>query len=182
MSKSFSYQSFAPPPPIHHIFHSPQQVNPTYRVPLRSIALVSGVIVLLSLINIGSSTALNAILSLSTWALYISYLIPIFLLIMKRVRKESLPYGPFTLGKFGVVVNGYAMVYGIFICIFLPFPPSRPVTASNMNYASPVMAGVVLFALIDWFVRGRKKFIGPLREIDENDIQEDRTDEALVRI
>lgn len=158
------------------------KVNPTYRVPLRSIALVISVIVLLSLINIGSSTALNAILSLSTWALYISYLIPITLLIMKRLRKEPIAYGPFTLGKFGIIINGYALIYGIFICIFLPFPPSRPVTASNMNYASPVMGAVILFALVDWFLRGRKKFVGPLREIDENDIQDDRTDEALVRI
>ena len=128
---------------------------------------------LLSLINIGSSTALNAILSLSTWALYISYLIPITLLVIKRVRKEHISFGPFHLGRFGIWVNLYAMVYGVFICIFLPFPPSRPVTAVNMNYPSPVMAAVVVFATADWFIRGKNRFRGPRREVDENEIQED---------
>ena len=65
------------------------------------------------------------------------------------------------------------MVYGVFICIFLPFPPQRPVTAMNMNYASPVFAGAILFGILDWFIRGRKKFLGPLREVGENDIQDE---------
>ena len=49
--------------PFSHFF---AYVNPTYHIPIRSICLVSFVMVLLSLINIGSAVALNAILSLST--------------------------------------------------------------------------------------------------------------------
>lgn len=127
---------------------------------------------LLSLINIGSSTALNAVLSLSTWALYISYLIPITLLVMKRLRKEHIAFGPFRLGRFGLWINFFAMIYGVFICIFLPFPPTRPVTPVNMNYAAPVFAAVVVFGIIDWFLRGRKNFLGPLREVDEREVAE----------
>ena len=129
--------------------------------------------ILLSLINIGSSTALNAILSLSTWALYISYLIPITLLVIKRIRKEHIGFGPFHLGHFGLWINIYAMIYGVFICIFLPFPPTRPVTAVNMNYASPVFAGVIVFAIGDWYIRGKNRFRGPRREVDENDTQDE---------
>lgn len=147
-------------------------MNPHYRIPIRAISLVSAVVVLLSLINIGSTTALNAILSISTWALYLSYLIPITLLVIKRLRKQHIGFGPFQLGRFGLWINLYAMIYGVFICIFLPFPPQRPVTAKNMNYASPVLGGCILFGLVDWYVRGRKKFVGPLREIDDNEIQE----------
>ena len=159
------------------------QVNPHYRIPIRAISLVTLVIVLLSLINIGSSTALNAILSLSTWALYISYLIPITILLLKRVRTpHSITYGPFRLGRFGPLINTYAIIYGVFICIFLPFPPYRPVTKVNMNYAARVFVGVLLFGVCDWFLRGRKRFVGPLREVAEGEIQGDRTDESVVKV
>ena len=34
----------------------------------------------------------------------------------------------------------------------------------SMNYAGPVFIGLVLIALIDWVVRGRKFYNGPVRE------------------
>lgn len=121
---------------------------------------------LLSLINIGSSTAFNAIISLSTVSLYVSYLIPISCLVLKRFSGEKIAWGPWTLGRFGPAINIFALVYGVFICIFLPFPSQRPVTAVNMNYAAPVMGVVIVFAVTDWFVRGSKVYVGPRREID----------------
>ena len=123
-------------------------------------------ICLLSLINVGSSTAFNAIISLATVALYVSYLILIFCLVQKRFSDEKIAWGPWTLGRYGVFVNIFALCYGIFICIFLPFPSQRPITAVNMNYASTVFAFVVDFAIVDWFLRGRKVYTGPRREID----------------
>jgi choline transport protein len=124
------------------------------------------VICLLSLINVGSSTAFNAIISLATVALYVSYLIPIFCLVQKRFSSEIITWGPWTLGRYGVFINIFALCYGIFICIFLPFPSQRPITSMNMNYALTVFAFVVVFAIVDWFLRGRKVYIGPRREID----------------
>jgi len=128
--------------------------------------------VLLSLINIGSSTALNAILSLSTLALYVSYLIPIILLFAKRAKRDAIPFGPFRLGKFGFWINLYAIIYGVFVSIWLPFPGSMPVTATTMNYAGPVFGGLLIIALLDWVFRGRKHYTGPLREVSEDEIKE----------
>ena len=34
-----------------------------------------------------------------------------------------------------------------------------------MNYASPVFIAVMLFALVDYFLIGHKRFKGPLKEI-----------------
>ena len=48
-----------------------------------------------------------------------------------------------------------------------------------MNYASPVFAGVLLFAVADWFLRGRKRFAGPLREVSENDSQVDSVEQVM---
>jgi amino acid transporter len=127
------------------------------------VLLVSCVIALLSLINIASSAALNAILSLTTLALYVSYLIPIALLVLKRMRKETIDLGPWHLGKYGMAINIYALAFGIFIAIFLPFPASvaQPLTMETMNYAGPVFLCVLLLALGDWFIRGRKHYDGP---------------------
>lgn len=123
--------------------------------------LVIVVIVCLSLIQIGSTTAFNAILSLSTLALYISYVIPITFMAIKRARGQHIPWGPFRLGKLGLPINIWAVIYGVYVIIFLPFPPTLPVTAVNMNYAGPVLGAAILFALVDYGFNGRKRWTGP---------------------
>lgn len=128
---------------------------------------------LLSTINVGSSIAFNAILSLSSLALFVSYLIPITCMIIKRLRREEIVFGPFSLGRYGFAINLCAWSFGIFICIFLPFPPTSKVTGSTMNYAGPVFGFCLLIALVDWFARGRKHFRGPLRAISEMESQSD---------
>jgi amino acid transporter len=122
-------------------------------------------VVLLLLINIGSSTALNALLALSNISIYISYLIPITLIFLKRLRKEHINFGPWTLGRWGMAVNLYAIVFGVFVCIFVPFPPIIPVTAENMNYCAPVFLGLIVLLGLDWTFRGKISYAGPLKEL-----------------
>lgn len=136
-------------------------------MPFRAIGLVSFTVVLLSLINIASTTALTAMFALTTSTLYISYLIPIILLVMKRIRKEPIAFGPWTLGRWGMPVNLFSIVFGTFVIIFVPFPPVLPVTAENMNYCGPVFVGLIILLIFDWMVRGRITFTGPLKELLE---------------
>ncbi|KAE8352422.1 amino acid/polyamine transporter I [Aspergillus coremiiformis] len=137
-------------------------ISSRHRIPLRALMLVSTISVLLALITIGSTTAFNALLSLTSLAQYISYLVPIVFLLMKRIRApQEVRWGSFRLGHWGIPVNAFAIIYAIYIIIFLPFPPNYPVTAQNMNYSAPVFLAVVLFATVDWFVRGRKHWEGP---------------------
>ena len=124
-------------------------------------------VVLLSLINIGSSTALNALLALTNISLYISYLIPITLILLKRLRKENINFGPWSLGRWGMAVNLYAIVFGVFVCIFVPFPPIIPVTAENMNFCAPVFLGLIVLLGIDWTFRGKIAYTGPLKKLLE---------------
>ncbi|KIW20995.1 hypothetical protein PV08_01574 [Exophiala spinifera] len=133
-------------------------------LPNRSIAFSVIFLALLGLINIGSTTAFNAIVSLAVVALYTSYLIPIILHAIRRVRGPPLTYGPFRLGVFGLPLNIFATIYSIFIVIFLFFPPYQPVTAVNMNYACVVFGAVVIFSIFWWFVRGRKTYTGSARQ------------------
>ena len=69
------------------------------------------------------------------------------------------------MGKIlGMTVNILAIAFCVFLILFLPFPVYLPVTAQNMNYASVVFLGVIIFSMCDWIVRGRKKYQGPIRE------------------
>jgi len=142
-------------------------IDKDHHVPFRAIGFVSVVVILLSLINIASTTALSAFFALTTASLYISYVIPIVLLIWKRFRKEEIAFGPWTLGRWGMAVNIFAVVYAFFVCIFVPFPPILPVTKDNMNYAAPVLLGLLILLSIDWMIRGRLNFTGPLKELLE---------------
>ncbi|KAI2462914.1 hypothetical protein F4781DRAFT_418340 [Annulohypoxylon bovei var. microspora] len=106
---------------------------------------------LLGLINIGSTTAFNAIPSLAVVGLQISYVMPILLLIWRRITSpESLTWGPFRLGKAGIFVNTIAAVYLVFTGLFSCFPPYQPVTPENMNYASVVLGAILLFGFAYW--------------------------------
>ncbi|KAL4778110.1 amino acid/polyamine transporter I [Aspergillus varians] len=138
------------------------KVDPTYKIPLRALFLVASCIVAISFIQIGSTAAFNAILSLSTLGLYISYLIPLSLLILKRfTAPQDIPQGTFSLGRWGLPMNLLAILFATYFVIFLPFPPEVPVTGENMNYAGPVLGFVMVFACCDWVVRGRHKWEGP---------------------
>ncbi|KAL5338951.1 amino acid/polyamine transporter I [Aspergillus crustosus] len=146
------------------------RVDPTYKIPLRALFLVASILFALSFIQIGSTAAFNAILSLSTLGLYISYLIPLVLLVLKRLTNpRDIPQGTYSLGKLGLPVNVVAILFATYFVIFLPFPPTLPVTAENMNYAGPVLGFVMLFAVGDWVVRGRHKWEGPTMRLYARD-------------
>ncbi|KAI4591724.1 hypothetical protein KJ359_012646 [Pestalotiopsis sp. 9143b] len=138
-------------------------VHPTLGVPTRALMLVGVVVVLLSLIYIGSVTAYNAIISLQTLGLYASYFLPIFFLLLRKIRGPVPPYGPFSMGAWGVPVNVFALSYLLFVVTWIPFPSVLPVDSENMNYAGPIFGGIVLLALGDWFLNGRKRFEMPVK-------------------
>lgn len=135
-------------------------------IPTSAVAVTILFLALLGLLNIAATTAFNAILSLAVVGLYLSYMLPVAAILWRRISKpETLMYGPFKLGKFGVFLNITSILYTVFCCVFLLFPPYRPVTAQNFNYASVVLAGVFALSVIYWFLGGRKVYTGPAIEI-----------------
>ena len=110
------------------------KIHPKFRMPLNALALVSAVSFLLSLIYLGSSTAFNAITSLVAIGLHISYFLPILFIMLKKIRGQPPTPGPFSLGRWGILINLFSLTYLIFVIIWMPFPTTLPVTASNMNY------------------------------------------------
>jgi choline transport protein len=137
-------------------------VHPKLKLPLNALALVSVISFLLSLIYIGSSTAFNAIISLQALALAVSYLIPILFITIRKLRNHETAYGKFSLGRWGLFINLFSLAYLVFIIIWMPFPQFLPVTGNSMNYAGPLLGAVILGALLDWSINGRKRFQVPV--------------------
>lgn len=142
-------------------------VDSRYRVPVRAVALVSVLVALLSLLNIGSGTyvAFSAITSLSSMSMYLSYAIVLACVLWSRVTRD-IELGQWNFGKkAGIMVNVAGLVYTVYATIWLPFPNYLPVTAANMKYSGPVLGAVLVFAVSLWFVRARAEWSGPNRAI-----------------
>ncbi|KAF2236782.1 amino acid transporter [Viridothelium virens] len=143
-------------------------VNKAYLIPVRALVLVVFVAVLLGLINIGSMTAFQAFISLSLIGLYTSYFLPIILLVSRRFGQKEVPFGPWTLGRWGLAINCVALVYITIIATFIVFPPYQPVSWDQMNYAGPIFGLSLLLCLTLWLIYGRRIFIGPVHEVLED--------------
>ncbi|KAH7067219.1 amino acid/polyamine transporter I [Paraphoma chrysanthemicola] len=144
------------------------KVHPKLKMPVNALCAVATCLCLLGLINIGSSTAFNAFISLPALALYMSYFFPIFFLFWRRLstnHSTPIPWGPFKLGKAGPLINLGAMGYIIFILIWMPLPGALPVDRWNLNYAGPVVGAVLVAAALDWCVNGRRRFRVPVAPI-----------------
>lgn len=136
-------------------------VDPKLKMPTRALGLVVMIVFLLSFVQLGSTAAFSAMISLSTLALYASYTLPIIFWTIHKLRGLPIKYGPWHMGKMGIFVNLFAIAWGIYSCTFLPFPPSIPVDAKTLNWAGPIFGFVMLLALVDWFISGRKRFVAP---------------------
>ena len=142
---------------------------------------------LLALINLGSSTVLNDVLSLSIAGFYATYFVASGLLLYNRCKgniqdpspgaRSSAPmpsksgefylvWGPWKIpGILGVINNTFACLYMLVIWFFSFWPPATPTTAATMNYASVVAGSVIIFGIIYYFAAGRRHYSGPIIEI-----------------
>lgn len=75
----------------------------------------------------------------------------------KKTRLE----GPYSLGRWGIVLNIIGFIYLFFVCIISNLPSVNPVDSENMNYTSAATGLVMLVSLVFWVTTGRKKFTGP---------------------
>ncbi|KIX09250.1 uncharacterized protein Z518_00329 [Rhinocladiella mackenziei CBS 650.93] len=156
-------------------------ITPWNKCPTNAVISIFVSVSLLSLINIGSTTAFNALISLTTLGFYFSYAIPTTMFIIRRFDSSNpINFGPWTMGKFGLYVNILSLAFCTFLIIFLPFPPMLPVTSQNMNYASPVFIGVMLIAAVNYFIRARKRFYGPIKEVNSETSSEEVPHESVT--
>ncbi|KAE8392372.1 hypothetical protein ETB97_012696 [Aspergillus alliaceus] len=137
-------------------------VTPGWHIPLNSVMVSLAVTILLSLINIGSSVALQAIVSLTITSLMSAYILSIGCIVLKRIRGEPLPPRRWSLGSFGLVINVASLLFLFPIFVFAFFPLVASVDKQTMNWSVVMYVGLIGFASVYYWVRGRHQFIAPV--------------------
>lgn len=133
-------------------------VNETWKVPARALWFQGCIISLVGILYLFSSTVLQAILSVSTIALTISYALPI--LTLQIIGRDNLPPGgKFGLGRWGTVINWISIVYCAITTVFFFFPGTPSPSPGNMNYAIAVFGVMLIISVSFWFIQGQKTYL-----------------------
>ena len=139
-----------------------------WNIPLNAVLVSLVITCLLSLINIGSTVAFEAIASLGNASLTASYLVSFFCLVRKRLRGERLPYARWSLGRYGLLMNIAAILFLLVILVFSFFPTVTPVEGSTMNWSILLFGAAIIFAVFYYFFIGRRTYTGPVVLIKYN--------------
>ncbi|KAL2432618.1 hypothetical protein ABEF95_014048 [Exophiala dermatitidis] len=141
-----------------------------WNIPLNAVCLTFLFTTLLSLMNIGSTVAFNAICSMATNAMISTYIIAILCLVLRRLRNPAaIPPRRWSLGKFGLPINMAALLCLTWIWVFCFFPQTMLVTAKTMNWNIVIIAGIMVLAVGYYFVGGgREKYVAPVVLVKRN--------------
>ena len=142
--------------------HLIKQVNGRYRTPVWSIIITS----VLAIVICVYAAAFYVVTSISTITLYLAYVIPIYLN-WRNKRRSAGEYttrqtAPWSLGRWGKVINVVALVWTAFIVVVFSLPPNELVLWTML------LVGALLW--IYWKVHAGKHFHGPTHA-DETALQ-----------
>ncbi|KAF1844195.1 amino acid transporter [Cucurbitaria berberidis CBS 394.84] len=134
-------------------------VNPKLDVPLNAMMLSMVIQLALGLIYFGAAAAFNAFSGVGVICLTLSYAAPILVSVL--TGRKHVKGGNFHLGKFGLFCNIVALGWSALATPLFCMPTTRVVTAATTNYASVVLAAVIMVSTIWYFVWGKKNYEGP---------------------
>ncbi len=131
-----------------------RRVSPRFKTPPPAIAIAVILPCALVLVTSRFSDAVfDAVTSLATTALYLSYGAPIALGVVSRGRKKWVRFGPWNLGRAGVPIACAAVAYCAFVLVCFAIPP-------NQIYGEVIGAVVAAIVLV-YVVFARPRFRGP---------------------
>lgn len=139
-----------------------KQVSPKYRTPVWSIVITSVLAVLICIY----ASAFFVVTSISTITLYLAYMFPIYLNWRNKRRGQgeftTRETAPWSMGKWGPLVNVIAIVWVLIISVIFSLPPNELVLWT--------MLGLAVVLALYWQLSAKKSFAGPTQ-----------TDEAALR-
>jgi amino acid transporter len=139
-----------------------KRVSPVHGTPVWSILITSTLVVLICLY----AAAFSVVTSISTVTLYLAYIIPVYLNWRNKRRRQgeyTTPQtAPWSLGRWGLLVNAIAIAWTIFITVIFSIPPNELV------FWTMLLLAIVM--LTCWFLFARNRFHGPTKE-DEKLLQ-----------
>lgn len=110
---------------------------------------------LLGLINLGSTSAFTAFVSVGVQGLALAYAIPIVISLLNK--REQVLKARWNLGRIvGPIVNVVALLWIAFELVLFSMPTALPVTSISMNYSSVVLVGFGVIGAVWYVVHSRK--------------------------
>lgn len=138
-------------------------VDARWRVPARALWLQAGLVSLVGLLYLFANAVLQAVLSVSTIALTVSYAVPVA--VVAVVGRDRIPPRPFDLGRLGPPVNAVSLLYCAVTTIVFFFPAHPDPRPGDMNYAIAVFGVMFVVALGFWLVQGRRTYLQTAGEV-----------------
>lgn len=106
---------------------------------------------------------MDPVISLNLVSLMSTYVFSIGAILYRRIyQPELLPRCRWSLGRWGVPINIGAFLYSLMAFFWSFWPDSTPVTAQTFNWSVVMFVGVGTLCTIDYVVRGRKHYTGPV--------------------
>ena len=119
-------------------------------LPLNALYVNTFLVLAIGLVELGSSTALNALLGGASLCGKVSWGLSVALKLSKG--RDALSADRWlNLGRVGYVIDVVSVIWAVWVCLWISFPLYLPVTPSSMNYASVVFAGVAALSIVYYF-------------------------------
>ncbi|OAA57519.1 gaba permease [Niveomyces insectorum RCEF 264] len=137
------------------------RVHPGLEVPLNALLWTTAWVIVFGLVFLGSSSAFSAIVAASVVALGVTYAIPpaINVLRGRRMLPETRPFK--LRGALGWILNLVGIAWTLLTTVLFLFPPVTPTTPDNMNYCIVAFGVLLVIAVMQWILDGRKNYTGP---------------------
>ncbi|MDQ4214682.1 APC family permease [Microbacterium sp. ASV81] len=113
------------------------KVTPRTKVPANALVVACTVPVLLALLIFVNEDLLNSVTAFAVLGIYVAFQMVVLAALRQRIKGWR-PAGPFSLGRWGIVVNALALAYGLFAMYLLAKPGSS---------GNPFTDGIVLIGL-----------------------------------
>ncbi|KAH0435475.1 choline transport protein [Colletotrichum camelliae] len=117
---------------------------------------------LLSFVYLASETAFSSLISCGILLQYVSYAVPLVLLLCHG--RPNFTHGPFWFPKLGCLANFMTLAWTAFALVVYCFPYYLPVSAGDMNYTSVILFLVGLYITAYWVLWGSREFVLPEAE------------------
>ncbi|RGP72029.1 amino acid transporter [Fusarium longipes] len=125
-----------------------------FNQPIYALALVTVIEICLGCVNLGSTSAFTAFVSVGVVALALAYLIPIATSL--TFGRAEVSKAKWHLGALGTVANFISVFWIIFQLILFSMPSDLPVTPETMNYASVVLFGFLFLCGVWYLIWGKR--------------------------
>jgi amino acid transporter len=143
----------------HPVSRKLSEVHAGSRVPRYAVWVAVLGACLLGVLNLGSTVAFNAAITINVIGLYTAYAIPVFL----RLRRgDAFQRGPWHLGRWSGPVGWIAVGWVVLADVLFMLPSTNPVfSTATFPYTLPVFVVVIGGAALWWKLSARTWFVGP---------------------